>query len=573
MLKSKEGDVEISPDFTFMKIAFTKSHNNITDHVIIDDEMLHKSIMNYDQLSLKVHQKLLNNECLNMMTYGTPVTCGNSYKKDAENRPRSARDAWPHQLQNYMMDFLPACQREGKPSQHRFIRVHCACGDLYHRSGPVTDNSSFFKSIPTICENSIGSDSWLDHILINRLDERSMSEVDLNNTDIVIVEAMYDFEPYHPPSHDIARYVAEETERFIQVIRRHHSDPSMIYLGASIQFGGILERLPSSIAQRSAAFQVDGVFDQLPVVKHYSLPYISVIDAYCPFANDEAKQSWADMFLCDAEVHPSRTGQKIVALLLLHYFKKVQLSSQSSSTNVDLNYTDVRNVVPLHFTPQQLKEYVEDVSHQPLTIVLNSEEHRRFPFKINMNDFPNTWSSDYELLGQTNMSIINHMKYRHGKYGIHSLWSYQVNGHPFVLWFRADVLNFHFQKRHIRVVLGKAHTNLGSVQIQVRFHETVVSETVIDCLLPVSKKEEEGSNSYNNTDSLPKEVEVGNNNNNTQVIFPEAEEDFAWHAVDIHIPSSLEIDPKLLMNIRFTVVESHPKRTHNMIKLMSVSLS
>jgi len=214
------------------------------------------------------------------------------------------------------------------------------------------------------------------------------------------------------------------------------------------------------------------------------------------------------------------------------------------------------------------------MNHQPLTIVLNAEEQRRSPF---MNNSPITWSSDFELLGQTNWSIINHMKYRHGKYGANSLWSYQVNGEPFVLWFRADVLNFHFHKRHIRVVLGKAHTNLGSVQIQVRMHDKVLSETVIDCLLPVSKKkeeEEEGEDgSDNNNIDSPKEVEVSYHNNTNQVILPETEEDFEWHTVDIHLTSTLEIDAKSLMTIRFTVVESHPKRTHNMIKLMSVSLS
>jgi hypothetical protein len=131
-------------------------------------------------------------------------------------------------------------------------------------------------------------------------------------------------------------------------------------------------------------------------------------------------------------------------------------------------------------------------------------------------------------------------------------------------------------------VVGKGAVGMGSVQVQVRLKDVLISETLIDCLLPVASKPdvaEGASNNNNNVTSTGTGTFVSRTLTTTEgepvtTASPiTSTADFVWYSDDIHLLSKLEIDATSIITISFTVVASDPKREQNTVKLASVTLS
>jgi hypothetical protein len=164
-----------------------------------------------------------------------------------------------------------------------------------------------------------------------------------------------------------------------------------------------------------------------------------------------------------------------------------------------------------------------------------------------MTDNGGDWNDDKELIFKHKEHNVKNKRIKT------ALSSEKVGEEPFMLTLRADILGFHFHKHSIRVVVGKGPVGMGSVQVQVRLNDAVVSETIIDCLLTASKTKGQGDA------TVPPDSDA-------------TKSDYTWFSVDIHLSSKLVIDATSVMTIYFTVVDSSPKREQNLVRLATVSL-
>jgi hypothetical protein len=114
------------------------------------------------------------------------------------------------------------------------------------------------------------------------------------------------------------------------------AQPTIIFLAASFVYLADDKRIWKSLDKTISASETvqavpynrnfDSVLYQLPVVKHYGLPYVSAIDGFGPFLSTESQTWLTGSYLLDTMYHLTRTGHKIVASLLLNYINLANAS-------------------------------------------------------------------------------------------------------------------------------------------------------------------------------------------------------------------------------------------------------
>lgn len=533
----------------------------------LSEEVFRKSILNEGQLSPRVINKMRNNECLDMLVYGTSITCAETNDFVAENRPHGFEDGWTFQLFEYMKVHFPPCFRNSVPSNHTFLQVRCYGPD--NLFDPTAVN--FTEVVKETFNTQV---NWLESVQIFRRQDSNK----LLQADIIFVEAL---QSPHPDS-------AKDTERFMYSLKSLRSEPSVIYVGASFVYRGdntsIWQR--ASTDTRFPSRHSDSVFTQSLVAKYYEVPFVSFIDAFGPFTTEDSKSWLLNVFLTDKVCHISRIGHKIVARLVANYLSLAIVKAKSSlKEGIADNYTDVSTLVPLYTPKEDLVALISE-THPPLTIPLNC--FSMFHYLMWMIGHAPDWTPD----GESPSRVAR--KYQQ-KWGI---GSDVVDGSPFILVIPHDSLHLHFFHQKLRILVGKNVRGMGTLQIQVRVfgRQDALVTTNVDCLLhsqattttttTTKRKLSVSESTHRGHNFIP--IHSRERKRNLDVVASQAPsmsaadkaeeaeeismfESFKWFDIDIHISKQLRDTDSL--EISFRVIASLPSRVNNTVKLGGVHLS
>lgn len=456
--------------------------------------LLQKSILNTGQLSPATRSKLKEGKCLNVLAIGGSVTCGKSEDKSFEDRPHGIPDAYHHALLNYMNEQWPPCKAESEDALD------------------AVDGGASNHTLTVLCEGGVAQDYWIDRVMI--LNNKKSESI--RTADVILVETSVNEIATHTSPEELF-YAQKNTEMLTLLLLNLINQPSVIFLGTSFQFGGQVDRIWKNTAPRD----FDGVYAQLPVAKHYNIPYVSALDALGPFVTPASVKFLRHVFMSDQNCHISKTGHRIVGYLVFNLLNQFVLSySYPLLEETEYGYIDKKSIPLLHWSEEEVKSYLE--SSPPLVITLNSKPIARTPWMVDNAD---DWEMKEDVVGKPGFI------------------SEKVNGQPFVLYLRSEDVNLHFVQKKIHVTLLKSYENMGTVKILVEAYggRLLLLERVVDC----------------QWDSHTSQLHI---------------EDLSIPKDKLDSFSSFGDVKHTDLKVTFTIVASDPPRTRNKIKLISVTI-
>mmetsp|Transcript_60265 Transcript_60265/g.171310 ORF Transcript_60265/g.171310 Transcript_60265/m.171310 type:complete len:517 (+) Transcript_60265:41-1591(+) len=217
---------------------------------------------------------LRRGQCITVLTIGGSVTAGRCLTCPGSYLPNAEGDAWPAQLETWLNRALPCAG----PGRHK---VH------------------------SIGVSAVGSDYWTDQILEWKQDTDHI----LNHADLVVVEAaINDMEVYHDIRADVAGLgyygkIHFFTELVIRQLLQVPKQPAIIY-------AELTWRNFESAAQKDG--HGDAALDHLPVLQHYGVDQVSMINAFLPLHTAQKRQWMKSVYFTDC-CHPSQLGHKMSA--------------------------------------------------------------------------------------------------------------------------------------------------------------------------------------------------------------------------------------------------------------------
>lgn len=500
--------------------------------------ILQKSIVNYGQLTPTVQKKLLNNQCIDWIAIGTSVTCVGGHSAKYHDQPTKFSDGWHFQLQKYLVQQNEICYRGATISQHRLLEVRC-----YNKS-PLFEEVE--NGTVTKIEKANNMNTWLESIQLDRRNPNSL----LLQADIIIVEALDDKDSDH---------TGKVTEQFIySLLTLPIRQPAVIFLSASFHYvnidGHIWSTLEKSINKDANSFiehdrKFDSVLYQLPVVKHYGVPFVSFIDGFGPFITPESKAWLIDKYLVDTVCHITRTGHKIVASLLLNYLNVANSSVHYPLFDVgdEDMFVNVTSIPPVFHSAESLQAFVTEANP---------------PLFINFDCFEtcySRWMIDDGLGWEVHHYVTEDLHHTLKSIDIskRGISSSVVDGAPFILVIPHEVLQVHFTLQILRIRVAKNNKYMGSLRMVVSLfghHDKVFSDTVIDCM--------NGVNNSTHTSPLK------------SLLYLDSEEVLSsqvWFDEEVRLSHKLRLTDSL--QVAFTIVPTSPARLVNLVKIAGLYLT
>ena len=246
--------------------------------------------MDFRKASQQLHNCQNNGRGLNVLIVGGSITTG--YGKNNDPRVLAGFEkAWPAQLEIY-------------------LNTHYKCGNRHQ----VINRS----------ERSVASDHWLSYFLAARQD----IDHGLHTSDVIILEtASNDFQNWHkPPYVEVTKYV----ELILRLLRQLPHKPVVIWV--TVGWRDAFKTPPLASCSES---------QHLPIMKHYDIPHVSMLQAYAPvtaYTDFLIKYYFADM-----HSHLTILGHQLTAGVVGTRLSR-QLTVNNDFTHVDEVYSMPRAI-------------------------------------------------------------------------------------------------------------------------------------------------------------------------------------------------------------------------------------
>ena len=295
-----------------------------------------RSILNFGNLSFNTTLKMSKGECLNILNIGGSVSCGSSLLHTVHyDMPHGKQDAYSPILEKYLNSMWP-CMR---------------------------DNHSGTHMVTNWCGNGRPTASWVDEVVGTRMGEpKVLLDVDIILVDTSVNDVEEGRNQANKAKEDPVNHLKKVTELFIKILSKLPQRPSLIYVGSSTR-----DKTWRSPRSRTG----DSVAVHLPVTNYYHVPYVSTMDALGPFVTDESLQWFLNAFLADVCCHPTKTGHRIIAAVILNMLQLHKEAATNDGEYIRIARTNYYDKQPLFASPELINQYYISL---PVVIHLNMKE-------------------------------------------------------------------------------------------------------------------------------------------------------------------------------------------------------